>query len=131
MEINNVYRDYIPVSELSKVGRNTVRTKESSEAICRTITAGNTHKVACAVAGIHVSTFYRWMEDDSEFSDAVKKAQAESERYHVSKINKDGSWQSSAWMLERRNHDEWGKKDQLKLSGDQKNPLFFKWSDND
>jgi len=104
-------------------GRHTKRTKETSDKVYEAISDGNTHKVAAALAGIHVSTFYRWMEDDSEFSDTVRKAEAFSESFHVEQIRKasNSNWTASAWMLERRNNQEWGKKDRLDVtSGDEK-----------
>lgn len=94
------------------------RTEEVSNKIYEAIAEGNTHKTACALAGIHPATFYRWMDDDSEFCDTVKAAEAVSESFHVGQIKRasTSSWQASAWMLERRNNPEWGRKDRVDVT---------------
>ena len=99
------------------------RTKEVSDKIFQAIADGNTHKTACALSGISAATFYDWMNTDLEFLDTVKKAEAFSESFHVEQIRKasNSNWTASAWMLERRNNQEWGKKDRLDVtSGDEK-----------
>ena len=110
---------------MSKEGRNTVRTAAITEALVEALEGGNTHKVACAIAGISTATFYDWKSDDLEFLDTIKKAEAEAEKLHVKKITTDRSWQSAAWMLERRNNGEWGRKDSLKIQGDKDKPLVI------
>ena len=49
----------------------------------------------------------------SEFSEAVKKARAEAEGAHIRNIRKaadNGTWQASAWFLERSFPQKWGKR---------------------
>ncbi len=41
----------------------------------------------------------------------IKKAQSECQMYCLDFIMKDKSWQSKAWLLERRFPDRWAKKD--------------------
>ena len=85
------------------------------------IADGLTDTSACALCGIDASTYYRWMREGKKDSDgllyhfyqAIKKANAERERSWVKHISDDPSWQSKAWLLERRFHDEWGKKKDL------------------
>ena len=48
-----------------------------------------------------------------EFSEAVKKARAEAEGAHIRNIRKaadNGTWQASAWFLERSFPQKWGKR---------------------
>lgn len=67
---------------------------------------------ACKAAGIHYSTFLNWLNDPdkSDFSERVKKAeQTGNDRIKdlcLRKIIENKSWQSSAWILERRFPDE-------------------------
>ena len=55
----------------------------------------------------------------SEFSEAVKKARAEAEGAHLRNIRRaadNGTWQASAWWLERSFPKKWGKRSTLDLS---------------
>jgi hypothetical protein len=81
---------------------------------------GNYMETAAAFAGVHKSTLYEWLKKGAksksgiykEFSDAVKKALAEAEVRDVAIISQAAkeSWQASAWRLERKFPDKWGKK---------------------
>ena len=87
------------------------------------------------MAGISKSTFYGWLKkaeegDDRflEFSDAVKKARAESEGAHIMNIRKaadNGVWQASAWFLERSYPGKWGKKNPDLVTEDSDEPVEF------
>jgi hypothetical protein len=93
-------------------------TEEVVNTICEAISNGNTHKTACALAGISQTIFYQWIQDFPEFSDTVREAEATSEAFHVEQIRKAShtSWQASSWMLERRNNPEWGRKDKIDVT---------------
>ncbi len=82
--------------------------------------AGNTIVNACAWAGISEPTFYRWKKEAKtapegsvawNFWRAVKKALAIAEDKLVRIIEKAGEedWGAAAWMLERRNPQQWGR----------------------
>ena len=86
--------------------------------IVEALEAGASYKVAAAYAGIHFDTFNEWRERFSEFSDLVKKAEAEAAVGWLEVIDNaaiDGTWQAAAWKLERRYPDEWGRRDRLEL----------------
>lgn len=79
-----------------------------------------TRERAASYAGIGLSTFHEWMSngrDDelgiySDFSEAVKRAESEGIAINLKNIHtaaQDGNWQASAWILERRHPDEYGK----------------------
>ena len=64
---------------------------------------------AAIMAGISEALFYEWMKNKIEFIEAIKKAHAEYKHEHLQIIRKaatNGSWQASAWLLERRYKDE-------------------------
>lgn len=116
-------------------GRITKLTPKLRESICQALRAGNYIETAAAMNGIAKSSYYLWLRrgarererlDKSKrarpkkserpyllFSDAVKKAEAQSEAMSVARIAKagqEGAWQAEAWRLERKYPDRWGRK---------------------
>lgn len=58
------------------MGRPTVRTPKVRKAIEESIEKGASDKAAFLSAGISESTFYDWVRDDPEFSEAIAQARA-------------------------------------------------------
>lgn len=83
--------------------------------IIKAIKDGLPFSTAAALGGISEATFYNWMRDNIEFLESVKAAEAEAEETLVNAIQTDPSWQSKAWILERRHPDKWGKVDRNKI----------------
>lgn len=101
------------------MARPTKYTKARAATICGAIKAGNTRKVAAALAGVGESTVFDWLARFQSFRSAMQKAEAEAESHHVDRIVQaanDGTWQASAWWLERRRRDDWGRRVTLDLS---------------
>ena len=95
------------------MGRPSKLTPERSRAITGALRAGATREMAARSAGIHPGTLFAWLAKGRaanrgsyyEFHEAVKKAEAHNGLEHlvvVRQAAQDGSWQASAWMLERR-----------------------------
>lgn len=64
----------------------------------------------------------------SEFSDAIKRARAEAEGAHIRNIRKaadNGSWQASAWWLERSMPKKWGKRSALDIVAGEEEEIQF------
>lgn len=106
------------------MGRKTLLYSESKDRLLDAITKGLTINDACEYAGISEQTYYNWLNKDVssikneedkkkylEFLESLKKAQSECQMYCLDFIMKDKSWQSKAWVLERRFPDRWAKKD--------------------
>ena len=70
--------------------------------ICGYISGGSTNEDACALAGISEQTFYRWINEKSDFSELVKKALLAFKQTHVAAIAGSKHWQARAWLLERK-----------------------------
>ena len=115
-------------------GRNTKLTPQLQQQLCAVIGSGNYIETACGYVGISTSTFFEWLQRGegthpkkprtqrlSEFSDAIRKAEAQAEAARVARIAKagqDGTWQADAWYLERRYPERWGRRYQeVKHSG--------------
>ena len=99
-------------------GRPSKYTPERVKRITDALAAGNSRKAAAAYGGISDDALGAWMRRFADFADAVKSAEASAEVAHVANIaqaSRDGSWQASAWWLERRRHAEWAKVDRLEI----------------
>lgn len=115
------------------MGRPTKLTPEVQEKIVSLVRAGNYPEVAAQAAGVGRSTYYDWMRwaDEkgkpySDFSEAVKEAQAAAESHAVTIIRKaamDGSWQAAAWFLERSKAERWRRKENVELTGKDGGPV--------
>jgi hypothetical protein len=91
---------------------------ETVKKITEALGAGNTRGASSAYGGIDQSTFDRWMAKYAEFAAAVKDAEARAEVGHVANIAqaaRSGNWTASAWWLERRRHQDWGRKDKIEI----------------
>jgi transposase-like protein len=118
------------------MGRPTKLTKARRAGIVSMIAAGSYAEVAARANGVGPSTYYAWMKrgedaevDDTgkpldfdderyvEFREAVKEAEAKAEVLAVGRIQQaaaGGTWQASAWYLERKYPDRWGRKDHVR-----------------
>jgi len=105
-----------------QTGRPTKLTPDLQAKIVEALKAGNYAEVAARHVGIASSTFYDWMkrggEGDrrfSEFSEAIGEAEAFAHARAVTIIAKAmaDDWKAAAWYLERKYHDEWGRRDKL------------------
>jgi hypothetical protein len=105
-------------------GRTTKLTPESQATITSSIADGLPFRVACQRAGISMVTFESWRrrgERDRQgiffdFRIAVKKAEADAIARNVGIIQQaatDGTWTASAWWLERRYPEEWGRREHV------------------
>lgn len=108
-------------------GRPTKLTPEVQEQILADLRGGNYRTTACARAGIHRDTLYKWEqrgatgeEPYASFFDAIQKAEAEAEVEALTRIRTaqpavtgEGGrgadlWQKDAWLMERRWPSRWG-----------------------
>lgn len=92
-------------------GRPTKRTLSAKDTIVQAIGLGATYARAAAAAGITYETLNEWRKDDSEFSEAINKAEADRVAKALQAIQRAAtdSWQAAAWYLERRYPSEYGR----------------------
>lgn len=104
------------------MGRPTKLTPELQKRIVKLVRDGNYFETAAQAAGIAKSTLYDWMARGdagdnpfAEFSDALKKAEAEAEVDAVAMVRaglRDApQWQSAMTFLERRWASKWARRD--------------------
>ena len=94
-------------------------TPELVAKLVKYIRAGNYNRTAAHAVGITEETFYTWLKEKPEFSEAIKKAQADATAKNVDLIQTAAlsSWQAAAWWLERKHYKEWGRKDRNEIVG--------------
>lgn len=113
--------------------RKTALTPDVQKRICDALRAGNTRRAAALYGGIAESTFYLWMtrgkdprmtkkgepyKEDvpfMEFMEAVTRAEADCEVWHVANIKKqaEGDWRASVEWLKRRRRDDWSEQHRI------------------
>jgi hypothetical protein len=118
---------------MAKRGRKLKLNDDLIKKIVSAIEIGTYNKVAARAVGIDESTFYMWLKKGeeakakginniySQFYDAVKEAESRAMIRHLSNIVKasqEGNWQASAWILERRYPELWGRKDRMNVETD-------------
>lgn len=84
---------------------------EKTKEICDRLISGNNRTDSCLLSDISYETFTVWMQK-SEFSDAIKKAEAEFKSYCIGVIKSAApkSWFAAAWLLERKYSSEYAQK---------------------
>ncbi len=113
------------------MGRPSKLTPEVTKRLTEAIRAGNYYEAACAYAGIHYSTFRKWMQKGEtaksgkfrEFFEAVTRAEYEAEVRMVALWQKHmpEDYRAIRDFLERRYPDRWGRRKldvDMKHSGD-------------
>lgn len=96
-------------------------TPEVQRRFCEAVRLGATYEIACQYAGIHMSTYRRWMirgDQEAEgiyraFHDSVRQAEAAGAIANLATIEKaahSGVWQAAAWKLERRYPQMYGRR---------------------
>jgi transposase len=111
------------------MGRPILLTPELHEEIIDNLRAGAYVETAAAAAGVNKTTFYEWLKRGArakredkwpkadqkfvDFSNAVKRAQADSEMRDLGLIGLAAAtnWTAAAWRLERKHPERWGRRE--------------------
>lgn len=140
--------DLLPEKTPKKKGRPSLLNEERQHNITTMLKAGAYIEDAVKASGISVATFYVWMnrgkaqrdrqnanlpvEENElpylEFLEAVEMADAEGAIGHLMNIDhhaKNGTWQASAWILERKYPKKWGRYDHTEISGPDGGPIHI------
>jgi len=95
------------------MGRPTKYTKERAQVIYDAIVKGYYAEDAAALAGIGESTYYRWLEEHSEFRESIATKTAECQQKPLQAIMaaiEEGNVDASFKFLARRFPQQWGEK---------------------
>jgi hypothetical protein len=113
-------------------GRKSILNLKLQREIGKNIKLGMPLKFAAEAAGITETTFYNWMARGEkekkgqffEFFEYIKQCQSTAVQLHLKLITKaatKGNWQASAWILERRHPEEFGRRDNLNIKSKNEN----------
>jgi hypothetical protein len=105
-------------------GRPTKLTPEVQQEIGQNIIDGLSFADSAEMAGITYETFNNWMKEGKtasegiyfQFFQYIKTCEMEGKKENIRIIReagRNGNWPASAWLLERRYPDEFGRKDRL------------------
>lgn len=132
---------------MARMGRPTKLDQKVQDDIVLMLKMGNYIETAAAFAGISKTTLYSWMRRGREelerveegkgrkirkaeepyvdFLNAVEKSMAEAEIRDVQIIYNaaKSDWKASAWRLERKYQDKWGRKDRTEVTGKDGGPI--------
>lgn len=94
-------------------GRPTKYSEELEKHICDRLRGGSSRKAAVESGGVDYQTFLNWMHENSDFSTAVTRAEAEAQIRYEMRLAKEandpkGDWKAALEWLKRRRRDEWG-----------------------
>lgn len=102
-------------------GREAKRAK-----ILQALKAGNTRKAAYDYAGVGHDAFYRWLEEDRNFSESVSEAEATAEITCATTIlnaARKGDWRAADTWLAKRRREDWRQVDRHELTGGDGGPV--------
>ena len=88
------------------------------DVLYKALSQGMTVKSACALAGISQQTYYQWVATKPQFTEMIQKAESEMKERALKVINQaaqNGQWQAAAWLLERREPNEYGRQDRVRI----------------
>jgi len=74
------------------------------------LAVGSTRNTAADYVGVGRSTLSETIARDAEFAEQIKKAEATGKLRHEKKIASASAWQASAWHLERKYPEEYGRR---------------------
>lgn len=93
------------------------RTDDRVATICEKIRNGATAKDACGSVGITRETYFKWLREDADFSDAVMRAEDECAAQMAACIAAAAptDWRAAESWLKRRRSEDWGDRQSLDL----------------
>lgn len=112
------------------IGRPTKLNAELADAILNTVAHGSTFHAAAQAAGVNRTTLIAWRERGeadldngkdtvfARFAHGLPRARARGEASLVDTIRAHATmdWRAAAWLLERRNPEDWAKRDSLDVN---------------
>ena len=130
--INPVKKQLIPKQD--RVGRPTKFTPKTKGKILNAVRLGLSIAKSCNIAGIDYNTYRNWETRALEYKEPefikffqeCERAKDEREAFHLKQIvdaSRDGTWQASAWFLERSLPNQYSLKRTMEITGKDGGPV--------
>lgn len=114
----------------SRAGNKSKLTAAFIGSVQKLAAQGLNQRQIATILNVGVSTISIWKSKkgglEAKFQNALQKGEAEGIRRRLARIEKagiKGSWQADAWLLERRNPDQFGRNDRMRVSDVDGNPI--------
>ncbi len=127
-------------------GRPTKLTPKLLARLVNLLRAGNYRETAASAVGIDRHTIREWEKRGQraspgdpkervyrEFAETVERSESEGECRHVTLIATAAQrqWTASAWLLERKHPEKWGRREAHQVTIEDKRPDLSKLSDKE
>lgn len=107
----------------NKGGRPRKMTPEKMREVLAILAVGGTRLDAAAYCGVSDQNIRDAAKWDPDFGAELEKADAAGKVHHLKRIRNAEPWQASAWYLERKYPQEWGRKERVEHSGANGGPI--------
>lgn len=93
--------------------------EKAREDLLTYLAKGMTRRAASAMAGIDEHQVRRWETGDEQYAQRIHAAETLARAVMEERIfaASQDDWRAAAWYLERRDRENWGKHQQVELSG--------------
>ena len=115
------YSDYSDllqdIDRTRPVDESTLLTKDVADDLRDKLLRGLIEEQACNLVGISYSTYSNWLVSYPLFKEFIRRIKAQVEYdalEHIKEAMEGGTWPASAWFLERKYPQRYGKRDVLK-----------------
>lgn len=120
------------------VAPNSKLTRKAIADLVTVLEKGAYIETAAAFTGVHKDTFYEWMKRGRrdiadgkrslyrELVDAVEKAHADFEVAALTRLGGEDQWQATAWRLERRFPERYGRRSRVDYGNAEGKPFEMK-----
>jgi hypothetical protein len=112
------YSDLLQDIDRTKpVDERTLLTKDVALDLKDKILRGLTDEQACGLVGVSYGTYSRWLTEYPLFKEFIHRVKAQVEYdalFYIKEAMQGGTWPASAWFLERKYPQRYGKRDVLK-----------------
>src|SRR5688572_21466598 len=100
------------MSTTSSPGRPPILDEDKQKIACKLLGLGFSRRAAARFIGCSHNTILNTARRDPAFAQRLRAAPIEGEANHVEIIRRAGhqSWRASAWFLERRYPERWGRR---------------------
>jgi len=122
--------DNVPKKRKGKGGNKSLLTPTFIKRVEQLAAQGMTQRQIATILNVNACTISSWKSREGKLEDKFRKAIEKGEALgiarrmaRIEKAGKKGSWQADAWALERRNPEQFARRDSVRVSDADGNPV--------